>query len=214
MLGAGQSVETLTAAEGTAAINLTGNALGQSIYGNAGANVLVSGGGADYMVGGAGNDTFVLTNAPGVATVGDYAAGDVVDISQYLSVANGTNVVAGGYVKIVGTQLQIDANGGGDAFVTVGNVSGSGAVTIRYQSGGVGTDANVARSAGQEPGIVKLAAEGSADRGRRRAQRHQRHARQRLPRRHSRQRRDSWVRRRRPDGRRGRDRHDVWRARR
>ena len=119
-----------------------------------GANVLVSGGGADYMVGGAGNDTFVLTNAPGVATVGDYAAGDVVDISQYLSVANGTNVVAGGYVKIVGTQLQVDANGGGDAFVTVGNVSGLGAVTIRYQSGGAPTDLSVARSAGQTEAVV------------------------------------------------------------
>ena len=153
-LGAGRSVETLSANGSSGAVNLTGNELGQSLYGNGAANVLVSGGGADYMVGGAGNDTFVLTNAPGVATVGDYAAGDVVDISQYLSVANGTNVVAGGYVKIVGTQLQIDANGGGDAFVTVGNVSGSGAVTIRYQSGGSPTDLSVARSAGQESAVV------------------------------------------------------------
>ncbi|HEX6741123.1 MAG TPA: calcium-binding protein, partial [Sphingomicrobium sp.] len=149
-LGAGQSVETLTAAEGNAAINLTGNALAQSIYGNAGANILTTGGGADYMVGGAGNDVFVLTNAAGVATVGDYAAGDVVDITQFLSVAGGTNVVSGGYVRIVGTSLQVDANGGGDGFVTVGTVSGSGSVTIRYQSGGTPTDLGVARSAGQE----------------------------------------------------------------
>ena len=120
--------------------------------------MLTSGGGADYMVGGAGNDVFVLTNAPGVATVGDYAAGDVVDIGQYLSVANGTNVTAGGYVRIVGTQLQVDANGGGDAFVTVGNVSGSGSVTIRYQSGGSPTDLGVARSAGQTEAIVEKTA--------------------------------------------------------
>ncbi|HEX6740182.1 MAG TPA: hypothetical protein VF079_00095, partial [Sphingomicrobium sp.] len=159
-LGAGQSVETLTAAEGGAAINLTGNALGQSIYGNASANVLTSGGGADYMVGGGGNDRFVLTNAPGLATVGDYAAGDVVDISQYLSVANGTDVVAGGYVKIVGAQLMVDLNGGGDGFVTVGNVSGSGSVTIRYQSGGSPTDVGVARSAGQTEAIVAKTALG------------------------------------------------------
>ncbi|HYU95951.1 MAG TPA: hypothetical protein VE989_07285, partial [Sphingomicrobium sp.] len=157
-LGAGQSVETLTAAEGGANINLTGNALGQSIYGNAGANVLVSGGGADFMVGGAGNDTFVLTNAPGVATVGDYSAGDVVDIGQFLSVAGGTNVAGGGYVRIVGTQLQVDATGGGDAFVTIGNVSGSGNVTIRYQSGGAPTDLSVARSAGQESAVVSKTA--------------------------------------------------------
>src|ERR1051325_4602379 len=116
---------TLTAAEGGANINLTGNALGQSIYGNAGANVLTTGGGADYMVGGAGNDTFVITNAPGVATVADYAAGDVVDIQQYLSVANGTDLVGGGYVKVTAAgQLQVDANGGADGFVTIANVPG------------------------------------------------------------------------------------------
>jgi len=157
-LGAGQSVETLSANEGSGAINLTGNALAQSIYGNSAANVLTSGGGADSLTGGAGNDTFVLTNAAGVATVTDYTAGDVVDIRQFLSVANGTNVVGSGYVRIVGTQLQVDANGGGDAFVTVGNVSGSGNVTIRYQSGGSPTDLSVARSAGQEAAVVsKLA---------------------------------------------------------
>jgi serralysin len=158
VLGAGQSVETLSAAEGSAAINLTGNALGQSIYGNAGANILTSGGGADYLVGGAANDTFILTNAAGVATVGDYAAGDVVDISQYLSVANGTNVVAGGYLRIVGTQLQVDATGGANSFVTVGNVSGSGSVTIRYLSGGGATDVSVARSAGQTEAVVAKSA--------------------------------------------------------
>jgi len=153
-LGAGQSVETLSANEGSGAINLAGNELGQSLYGNSAANVLTSGGGADYMVGGGGNDTFVLTNAPGVATVGDYTAGDVVDIGQFLSVAGGTNVVGGGYVRIVGTQLQVDGNGGGDAFVTVGNVSGSGSVTIRYQSGGNPTDLSVTRSAGQTEAVV------------------------------------------------------------
>jgi Ca2+-binding RTX toxin-like protein len=157
-LGAGQSVETLSANEGSGALNLTGNDLGQSLYGNSAANVLTSGGGADYMVGGAGNDTFVLTNAPGVATVGDYTAGDVVDIGQFLSVAGGTNVVGGGYVRIVGSQLQVDANGGGDAFVTISNISGSGNVTIRYQSGGSPTDLSVARSAGQDAAVVsKLA---------------------------------------------------------
>ncbi|HEY6662840.1 MAG TPA: hypothetical protein VIZ66_07945, partial [Sphingomicrobium sp.] len=162
-LGANQSVETLTAAEGSSNIDLTGNALGQSLYGNAGANVLTSGGGADYLVGGAGNDVFVLTNAAGVATVGDYAAGDVVDIGQYLSVANGTNVTAGGYVRIVGTQLQVDANGGGDAFVTVGNVSGNGNVTLRYLAAGNATDASVARSAGQEAQTEAIVAKTALD---------------------------------------------------
>jgi Ca2+-binding RTX toxin-like protein len=157
-LGAGQGVETLSAAEGSTAINLTGNALAQSLYGNDGANILTTGGGADYMVGGAGNDVFVLTNAAGIATVADYAGGDVVDLSQYLSVANGTDLVAGGYVKIVGSQLQLDADGGANSFVTIANVSGSGAVTIRYQSGGSPTDLSVARSASQDAAVVaKLA---------------------------------------------------------
>ena len=78
----------------------------------------------------------------------------MVDIGQYLSVANGTNVTAGGYVRIVGSQLQVDSNGGGDAYVTVGNVSGSGSVTIRYQSGGSPTDLGVARSAGETEAVV------------------------------------------------------------
>ncbi|HYU94895.1 MAG TPA: calcium-binding protein [Sphingomicrobium sp.] len=158
VLGAGQSLETLTAAEGSAAINLTGNALGQSIYGNAGANVLTSGGGADYMVGGAGSDTFFLTNAPGVATIGDYAAGEVVNITQYLSVANGTNVTTGGFVRITAAgELQVDANGGGDAYVTIANVPGSTAVTLRYLAGGVATNVNVSRSASQDAVVSKMA---------------------------------------------------------
>jgi serralysin len=157
-LGAGQSVETLSALEGTAAINLTGNALAQSLYGNAGANVLTSGGGADYMVGGAGNDTFVLTNAPGVSTIGDYSAGDVVDITQYLSVANGTDVVAGGYLRLTsGGQLQVDVNGGGDSYVTLSNVNGSGAVTVRYLAGGSATDLSAARSASQSANSAAMA---------------------------------------------------------
>src|SRR6185436_10997784 len=156
---AGHSIETLTAAEGNAAINLTGNELGQSIYGNAGDNVLTSGGGADYMAGGAGNDTFVLTNAPGVSTIADYSAGDTVDVTQYVNVAGGTDIVAGGHLKIVGTQLQVDANGGADNFVTIANVSGSGAVAIRYVAGGNLADISVARSASQEPAsAAKLSA--------------------------------------------------------
>ena len=150
----GHSVETLSAAEGTADINLIGNELAQSIYGNAGANILTGNGGADYLAGGAGNDTFVisslaLSGSGNVATLADYSAGDVVDVTQLLGVATGTDVVAGGYVKIVGTQLQIDVDGGADNFATVADVSGTGAVAIRYVSGGNATDLSLSRSAGQ-----------------------------------------------------------------
>jgi Ca2+-binding RTX toxin-like protein len=144
---AGESVETLAAAEGSAAIILTGNALAQSLYGNSGANILTTGGGNDYLVGGGGTDTFVISNAPGIATIGDYAAGEAVDVTQFLSVAGGTNVTGGGYLRITSAgQLQVDANGGGDAWATIANVSGSSAVTVRYLSGGNATDLTVARS--------------------------------------------------------------------
>lgn len=145
-LRVGESVETLAAAPGTAAIILTGNALAQSIYGNDGNNILTGGGGSDYLVGGAGNDLFALS-AGSVATIGDYAAGEVVDIRQILSVANGTDVVAGGYARVTsGGQLQVDTNGGGDSWVSLANVSGSSAVTIRYLAGGNAIDLSIARS--------------------------------------------------------------------
>ena len=175
-LSAGAAIETFSTVngDGTQAINLTGNAFGQDIYGNAGANILSGGGGTDTLVGGGGSDVFVLSglalSGPGnIATIADYAAGEVVDITQILAVANGTDVTAGGYLKVTSSgQLQVDVNGGGDNFVTVGNVSGSGAVTIRYLAGGSATDLSVARSASQSAsmsmaiaaaGLVKIAPE-------------------------------------------------------
>jgi Ca2+-binding RTX toxin-like protein len=63
VLGAGVHVERLqtTKAAGTAAINLTGNALAQTITGNAGANILKDGGGAgDVLKGLGGDDVYLL----------------------------------------------------------------------------------------------------------------------------------------------------------
>jgi Ca2+-binding RTX toxin-like protein len=64
-LAGGQSVETLSTDNnaGTAAINLTGNALVNTIFGNAGDNVLNGGGGADALAGFAGNDYYFVDNA-------------------------------------------------------------------------------------------------------------------------------------------------------
>ena len=64
-LAAGQSVEILrlAAADGTAAFNLTGNELTQSLYGNAGANQLDGGGGGDSLYGLGGDDVYVINNA-------------------------------------------------------------------------------------------------------------------------------------------------------
>ncbi len=67
-LTAGAEVELMTTDfhTGTAAINLTGNALANIIYGNDGDNILNGGAGADTLVGRAGNDQFYVDNA------GDY----------------------------------------------------------------------------------------------------------------------------------------------
>jgi len=60
-LPADAEVEILStfAHDGTAAMNLTGNAFAQEIWGNAGANTLAGGGGADSLIGGGGNDIYI-----------------------------------------------------------------------------------------------------------------------------------------------------------
>jgi Ca2+-binding RTX toxin-like protein len=79
-LAAGQEVEWLSTADnaGTAAIDLTGNALGQILVGNAGANILDGGAGADTLIGGAGADNFRFATALGggnVDVVADFVSG-------------------------------------------------------------------------------------------------------------------------------------------
>ncbi|HTU12210.1 MAG TPA: calcium-binding protein [Allosphingosinicella sp.] len=66
-LAAGVAVEALSTIDnaGTAAINLTGNALANTLFGNAGANVLNGGGGADMLDGKGGADTYAFTSALG-----------------------------------------------------------------------------------------------------------------------------------------------------
>ena len=58
-------IMTTTDSAGTTALNLTGNALSQTITGNAGVNILSDGGGAgaDILSGLAGNDTYIVRNA-------------------------------------------------------------------------------------------------------------------------------------------------------
>jgi Ca2+-binding RTX toxin-like protein len=63
-LTAGSAIERLVPADlqGTAAINLTGNELGNEIWGNYGDNVINGGAGADIMRGWKGNDTYIVDN--------------------------------------------------------------------------------------------------------------------------------------------------------
>lgn len=66
-LQAGQSIEILEAAVGSAPITLRGNNLANQIIGNDGANLLIGGGGKDSLSGGNGDDT--LSGGSGVDTL-------------------------------------------------------------------------------------------------------------------------------------------------
>jgi Ca2+-binding RTX toxin-like protein len=159
-LSAGSEIEILqtTNAKGKTAINLTGNEFGQAIIGNSANNVLEGKGGADTFTGGAGKDVFVLSNtavtAPGAANIDritDYGVGDVVDVSQVLSVVAGTDVLSGGYLRVTTSGLvQVDLDGGGDEWVTLSTINGTGAVAVRYLSGGAATNVSVTRVAEEQ----------------------------------------------------------------
>ncbi|HET9356349.1 MAG TPA: SGNH/GDSL hydrolase family protein [Sphingomicrobium sp.] len=148
---------TTTNARGKSAINLTGNDFSQTIIGNAGANVIEGKGGADTMTGGGGNDVFVLSRAAventGLANIDiitDYSKGDIVDVSQLLSVGAGVNIATGGFLRVTSSGLiQVDVNGNADQWVTLSTINGNGAVTIRYLSGGALTTTSVSRTAVQ-----------------------------------------------------------------
>jgi hypothetical protein len=91
-LGANVEAMTLT---GTANIDGTGNALGNSIFGNSGANLLNGGdgadtlngyGGNDTLIGGSGADRFVFSRWAGADTINDFGLSgekDIIDISFF-----------------------------------------------------------------------------------------------------------------------------------
>lgn len=153
-LAAGSEIEVLrtTNDRGKGALNLTGNEFSQTLIGNVGANVLEGKGGADTFYGDKGNDTFVLssdalTQPTAVDRIMDYASGDVVDLSQVLSLGAGTNPLAGGYLRVTTNGLiQVDLNGGGDSWATLSSINGTAAVTVRYLSGGSASSVAVSRS--------------------------------------------------------------------
>ena len=103
------------------------------------------------MTGGAGNDTFILSSTalqgPGnTDTITDYGKGDLVDVTQILNVAAGTNVLSGGYLRVTTSGLiQVDLDGGGDHWTTLSTINGSGAVSLRYLSNGTATTVSAAR---------------------------------------------------------------------
>jgi hypothetical protein len=78
----------------------------------------------------------------------DYASGDVVDVAQVLKVAAGVNAVSGGYLRVTTSGLiQVDLDGGANSWETLSTVNGTGAVSVRYSSGGLATTVAVNRVA-------------------------------------------------------------------
>jgi hypothetical protein len=154
---------------GKGVINLTGNDFSQTIIGNNGANIIEGKGGADVMTGGGGNDTFILSNTALLASgnvdrITDYGKGDLVDVTQILNVAAGTNVVSGGYLRVTTSGLiQLDVDGGGDHWTTLSTINGTGAVNVRYLSGGAAATVSVSRVSDASALNVAAAEESALD---------------------------------------------------
>ena len=88
VLAADDNIERMqtTSAAGLTPINLTGNALAQTIVGNSGANRIDGKGGSDTLTGGAGPDVFVFTSTLGATNidriVGYTAVADQIEIDN------------------------------------------------------------------------------------------------------------------------------------
>ena len=170
VLAAGVHVEQLgtNGSVGTAAINLTGNELSQTIFGNAGDNVLSDGGGAgaDDLRGLGGNDTYIVRN--GGTTIAEGAGEGTND-----RVAAAVDYALGADDQIelltttsTGSTTGIDLTGNAFAQTIVGNAgsnilrSGTGAPDILRGLGGN----DVYRVFNSGDRIIETAGQGSADR--------------------------------------------------
>ena len=147
VLAADDAIESLTTDQstGTAAINLTGNALKQSITGNNGNNVLDTGGAAaaDTMSGLLGNDTYVVNSAAdliiesagqGVADKVSVSVSFTLDASDDIEIMDTMNAVGTGSINLTGNLL---------AQTIIGNAGNNvidGKAGVDVLTGGAGND--------------------------------------------------------------------------
>jgi Ca2+-binding RTX toxin-like protein len=129
------SVETLQAASGTDAINITGNPDAQTIIGNEGANILSGAGGGDTLIGLGGNDIYqvrslsdqvVEANGGGVDTVFatvsySLGANEVEVLSTAVNAANDPINLIGNYATqlVIGNYGNNVLNGGSGGIDTL-----------------------------------------------------------------------------------------------
>ncbi|ESQ90085.1 hypothetical protein ABAC460_09970 [Asticcacaulis sp. AC460] len=139
-------IENLTLT-GSAAVNATGNGLGNVLTGNSGANRLDGGAGADSLAGGGGNDTYVVDTAGDVITETSGAGTDLVETAlSHTLAANVENLTLTGGAAIDGT-------GNGLNNVLTGN-GGNNVLT-----GGAGNDTYYVQNTGDN--VVELGSGGT-----------------------------------------------------
>lgn len=85
---------------GTAAVNLTGNALNNVLTGNAAANILNGGTGADTLTGGLGDDTYIIDVATDVVLENANEGSDTIQVGYATATAATLTTGLGNFINI------------------------------------------------------------------------------------------------------------------